>query len=141
MALHPAVLMFIGHRYAEGRILEAVHAAGFELTVSQARLTARIAPGGSRATELAEQAQLTKQSAAALIDALERSGFVERVPDPSDARARLVRLAERGRRARRVARREERAIAKEWEAHLGKRRFTQLQESLESLRELVDHYR
>jgi len=141
VALHPAVLMFIGHRYAERRILEAVHAAGFGLTVSQARLAARIAPGGSRATELAEQAQLTKQSAAALIDALERSGFVERVPDPSDARARLVRLADRGRRAQRVARREERAILAEWEAHLGRPRLTQLQESLEILRELVDPYR
>lgn len=140
MQLHPAVLMFIAHRHAEGRILDALHAAGFELTLSQARLAARIGPDGTRATELAEQAQLTKQSAGSLVEALEVGGYVERVPDPSDARARLVRLAEHGKRAQRVARREERAILREWEAHLGARRFADLVESLGHLREIVDPY-
>ena len=32
------------------------------------------------------------------MDQLERAGYVERVPDPDDARARLVKVAERGRR-------------------------------------------
>ena len=57
---------------------------------------ARIAPEWSRLTDLAEQAQITKQSAGFLIDQLERAGYVHRTPDPTDARARLVSIAPRG---------------------------------------------
>ena len=46
--------------------------------------------------DLAEQAQITKQNASFLVDALEKAGYVYRTPDPSDARARLVRIAHRG---------------------------------------------
>ena len=38
-----------------------------------------------------ERAQITKQSMAELVLHLERLGYVERVPDPSDRRAKLVR--------------------------------------------------
>lgn len=65
---------------------------------------ARIGPDGSRVTQLAEQAQITKQTAGFLVDQLERGGYVCRVPDPADARARLVRLAPRGQAAVAVAR-------------------------------------
>ena len=97
--LHPALLMFItaparrDPRHGRGRD------AGFELTWRQAQLAAQIAEHGSRLTELAEQAQITKQSAGFLVDQLERAGLVERAPDPADARARLVAL-HRGRAPR-----------------------------------------
>jgi DNA-binding MarR family transcriptional regulator len=38
-----------------------------------------------------------------LVDRLERAGYVHRVPDPTDARARLVQMAERGRQVLAVA--------------------------------------
>ena len=53
-------------------------------------------PAGSRLTELAERAQTTKQAMGQLVDALERGGYVERVPDPADRRAKQIRLTERG---------------------------------------------
>src|SRR5438105_6839940 len=53
-------------------------------------------PRGLRATELAERARVTKQSMGALIDHLEAHGYVERVSDPNDGRARLIRLTDRG---------------------------------------------
>jgi DNA-binding MarR family transcriptional regulator len=43
-------------------------------------------------TDLAEQAQITKQATGFLVDRLERSSQVRRVPDPVDARARLVQI-------------------------------------------------
>lgn len=136
---NPAVLMFVAHRHAETRILEHLADEGFDdLTLAQARLAARIGEDGTRITELAEQAQVTKQTAGALVDQLERSGYVVREPDPSDARARLVRLAERGRRAQRTARRMEAAVTQEWESHLGAARMRQLRAALESLREITD---
>jgi DNA-binding MarR family transcriptional regulator len=51
---------------------------------------------GSRLTELAERAQLTKQSLGYLVDYLEARGYVERVPDPTDSRAKLIRLTAQG---------------------------------------------
>ena len=99
---------------------------------------ARVADDGTRLTDLAEQAQITKQSAGFLVDQLERAGYAERVPDPTDARARLVRIAPRGRAAQRLARTVEQDISREWEEHLGAERMAGLQDALVSLREITD---
>ncbi len=140
MELHPAVLMFIAGRHVETRVLEAAREAGFDLTLAQARLAARIGEHGSRLTDLAEQGQITKQSAGFLVDQLEQAGLVERVPDPADARARLVRFTERGLRLVSVARKVERQILREWHRHLGPERFAALQDGLTALREITDPY-
>jgi DNA-binding MarR family transcriptional regulator len=52
---------------------------------------------GTRVGILAARAQMTKQAMAQLVAHLEAHGYVERVPDPSDRRARLVRATPRGR--------------------------------------------
>ena len=57
---------------------------------------------GRRPTEIADQMQVTKQSVNDLLRDLERMGYVELQPDPSDARARLVRLTPLGRKLERV---------------------------------------
>ena len=76
-----SVLMFIAYRAAENRIVRAVQAAGFDITLAQSRLLARLAPDGTRISELAEQAQVTKQTATALVDRLEARGLVSRGSD------------------------------------------------------------
>lgn len=55
-------------------------------------------------SELAEQARVSKQTAAFLVEHLERAGFVQRVTDPTDGRARLVCIATREAAAIAVAR-------------------------------------
>ena len=45
--------------------------------------------------ELAQRARLSKQTMTTMIPRLERDGLLERRPDPSDARARLVFLTAR----------------------------------------------
>ncbi|WP_225868948.1 MULTISPECIES: MarR family winged helix-turn-helix transcriptional regulator [unclassified Nocardioides] len=138
---HPGLLMFIGARYVEQRVSDAVLAAGYDdLTPAMGRAAARLSDDGIRVTELAEQARITKQSASVLVDQLERAGYVERVPDPSDARARLVVIAPRGRAVQQVARRTERAIEREWAAHLGPERMAALQDALLALREITDPF-
>jgi DNA-binding MarR family transcriptional regulator len=52
---------------------------------------------GTRVSVLAERAGLTKQAMAQLVEHLEAHGYVERVPDPRDRRAKLVRATARGR--------------------------------------------
>lgn len=136
-----ALLMFIAHRAAEGRILDAIHRAGYtDLTMAQARITARLAPNGTRISDLARQAQVTKQTATTLIDRLEQGGYVERIVDPTDARARLVRIGLRGREILPIARAEEAAIEAEWTAYLGPCRMAQLRDALDSLRKITDPF-
>jgi DNA-binding MarR family transcriptional regulator len=136
------LLCFIAARAMEARVFEALAAAGFEdLTLAQSRLAARIGPNGTRVTDLAEQARITKQTAGFLVNQLERAGFVHRVPDPADARARLVRIAPRGQAAIAVARVVEARVEAEWTGHLGRQAASQLRRALTRLREITDPYR
>jgi DNA-binding MarR family transcriptional regulator len=99
-------------------------------------------PEGVRLTELAQTARITKQSMGALVDSLERGGYVERVDDPDDARAWRVRLTAKGRQygrdVRKFSREKEKVIAN----RLGKQRLEELRKSLawfvESSRENTD---
>lgn len=133
-----ALLLFLSYRHAEERILQAITDAGHAITLTQARVAARISPDGTRLTDLAAAAQITKQSAGAHVDVLERAGYVERVPDPIDARARLVRLTPATVRMQAVARETEAAIETEWTAHLGAPAMHQLRSALSRLREITD---
>jgi DNA-binding MarR family transcriptional regulator len=56
-------------------------------------------------SELADRLEISKQGAAQIVDDMERRGLVERRPDPSDGRARLLYLSERGRAGLTAARR------------------------------------
>lgn len=136
------VLLFVASRSLEQRAHDAVVAAGIaDITPAQARVAARISPGGTRVSELAERARITKQSAAFLVGQLEAAGYVERVPDPTDGRAQLVRLTARANRVVAVANAEvERALA-EWADRVGADRLRQLHETLTELREITDPWR
>ena len=141
-ALNVGVLLFLPYRAMETRVFDGLAAAGFaDLTPAQARVFQRIAPGGSRVTDLAAQAGITKQSAGFLVDQLERGGYVERVPDPGDGRARLVRVADRGARSVEASRGIVAQVEAEWTAHLGERRMAQLRHILTDLREITDPWR
>jgi DNA-binding MarR family transcriptional regulator len=88
---------------------------------------------GTRVSVLAERAEITKQSMAELVAHLERLGYVERVPDPSDKRAKLVRATRRGRQLYAIARDVVAEIEADWTKRLGKAKMRQLRELLEEL--------
>jgi DNA-binding MarR family transcriptional regulator len=54
-----------------------------------------IGPGGTTAAQLARRLGISKQAAGKTIDSLERLGYVQRGPDPADARRKVVRLTGR----------------------------------------------
>jgi DNA-binding MarR family transcriptional regulator len=140
--LNTGLLLFIPYRALEDRVLAAMAEAGFDdITRAQARVLERVGEGGTRLTDLAAAAQVTKQTASFLVDQLERAGYVRRTPDPTDARARLVRLGERAVEAQPVAQAVVQGIEDEWRAHLGERRWAQLRDALTRLREITDPYR
>lgn len=86
---------------------------------------------GSRLTDLAARARVTKQAMMLLIDDLESRGYVRRVADPTDSRAKVVRLTARGRGAAAECRRAVQAVEKQVAGALGERRYEALRESLE----------
>jgi DNA-binding MarR family transcriptional regulator len=69
---------------------------------------------GTRLTVLAARAGLTHQAMGEVVTELERRGMVERVPDPSDGRARLVCLTPAGREVVRAAIRAIDGIEEAW---------------------------
>jgi DNA-binding MarR family transcriptional regulator len=118
------------------RISEGLTEAGFDdIRPAHTAVFQHIKAEGSRLSELAERAQLTKQSMGYLVDYLEQHSYVERRPDPTDRRANLICLTERGWAEVRAALSIIAAIEHEWEQRLGKRRLDQLRELLTELKD------
>ncbi len=88
---------------------------------------------GTRVSVLAERAEMTKQSMAELVAHLERLGYVKRVPDPDDRRAKLVRATPRGKQLYAIAREVVAEIEAEWTKRLGRAKMRRLRELLEEL--------
>jgi DNA-binding MarR family transcriptional regulator len=90
-------------------------------------------PAGLRATELAAYARITKQSMGYLLDHLSAGGYVERVPDPTDQRAKVVRLTPRGWVASRTIRAAVRDVEADWARRVGAARVEHLRAILRDL--------
>ena len=90
---------------------------------------------GTRATALAERAGMSKQAVGQVVRNLERQGYVERLPDPSDSRATLVRFTDAGWRFLRDAGDVKREIEAEYGAALGEERMRLLRSALNDLLE------
>jgi len=70
----------------------------WDVRLAHSAVFAHVDAEGTRSGELARRAGMTKQSMGELVTDLEGKGYVERLEDPADRRARVVRLTERGRR-------------------------------------------
>jgi len=77
-------------------IVDGVVGAGYPQKPSHSAVFAQIAPEGSRLTALARGANMSPQAMGELVDELEGLGYVQRQPDPSDRRAKLITLTPRG---------------------------------------------
>jgi DNA-binding MarR family transcriptional regulator len=88
---------------------------------------------GTTVSALAERAQVTKQAMAELVGYLEARGYVTRVPDPSDGRAKLVLPTPRGREAVAVAQELVPELEVRIAALLGSERVADLRADLEAI--------
>jgi DNA-binding MarR family transcriptional regulator len=88
---------------------------------------------GTRLTELARRSRVTKQGMMLVVDDLESRGYVRRVPDPEDSRAKVVKLTAHGRRCAAEVRRAAQAIEGRTRRLIGDRRYETLRETLEEL--------
>ncbi|OBI87673.1 MarR family winged helix-turn-helix transcriptional regulator [Mycobacterium sp. 1245805.9] len=116
------------------RLRAAFAAAGLDgIRPAQAVALVPLAAGGLHASDLADRLNVSRQAVAQGIAGLERHGYVTRVADPVDARARLIELTPRGRQALRVMRSNAVALEKRWEQLLGPERLGELRETLQML--------
>ena len=89
--------------------------------------------GGTRVSVLAERANVTKQAMAQLVAHLEQHGYVERVPDHRDGRAKLVRATARGQEVYAIARDVVGEIERDWTERLGEAKMRRLKALLQEL--------
>jgi DNA-binding MarR family transcriptional regulator len=108
--------------------------AGIEgARVPHTHVTAYIKADGSRLTDLATQARMTRPAMAELVDDLQRLGIVERKPDPTDRRAKLICLTEQGWAAMRTGHQIIAALEAEYAQQIGSERFETMCQAMQAL--------
>jgi DNA-binding MarR family transcriptional regulator len=116
------------------RLRAAFEAAGLDgIRPAQAIALVPLVAGGLHASDLADRLRVSRQAVAQAVAPLERHGYVTRVTDPVDARARIIELTPRGRRALRVMRASAIDLETRWEKILGRKRLGELRETLQVL--------
>ena len=125
-------------QWVRDQLYAGVVAAGYDdLNAAHVGLWRYPGLDGLRPTELADHVGITKQSVNDLLGHLERHEYLSRAPDPSDGRARVIRLTPKGRRLQETIYAEAGAAQLRIAEILGPRRFAQLHSSLELLTELL----
>ncbi|HEY7340701.1 MAG TPA: MarR family winged helix-turn-helix transcriptional regulator [Ktedonobacterales bacterium] len=120
------------------RIVETLHSQGFaDYRPAFHPVFQWCKPEGSRLSELAEMCGVTKSAMTQLVDVLVSLGYVERVPDPRDGRATLIRRTDRGWAVNRIASEVVEATQQEWSHALGPTDFAHVLEALRHLTRLV----
>lgn len=131
-----AALLRLPYQLLVERLHEDLAARGFpDIRVTHGKnILAHVDERGVRIVDLAEAAQLTKQSTAELVLYLEQRGYVTRTDDPLDGRAKLIHLTDRGVAAHGMASTIIQEISDEWAECMGTESFERL---LVLLRQLI----
>jgi DNA-binding MarR family transcriptional regulator len=126
-------------QWVRDEMYAGVVAAGFD-DLNAAHVGLWRYPGleGVRPSQLADRAGITKQSVNDLVRYLEEHGYLRRVPDSADGRARVIRLTSKGRRLQQTIYAEAGVAERRIADILGPRRFAQLHSSLEMLNEQLE---
>jgi DNA-binding MarR family transcriptional regulator len=132
--LHIGQLLVQLTRLFQNELFERLVAAGLtDARVSHTHVTAYIKAEGSRLSELAAMARMTLPAMSELVDDLQRLGIVERRPDPTDRRAKLICLTDAGWDAIRIAQRVIGEIEAGYAQRVGKDRFEEAAQTLDAL--------
>lgn len=138
--LNLGLLLFIPYRAMESAVIAELARNGHRLSIAQARVFQRIGPDGIRPSDLAEAAQLSKQTLGSILDQLEKAGYVARTPDPADGRGRVVTITDLGHELVDLSLPVVEKMERVWAEHLGPERTRQLREALVDLREITDPF-
>lgn len=121
-------------RSVETRLLQRLAEAGIQdIRPAHFKVFEFLPSDGARLTDLAQHAQATKQAISYLVDDLVALGYLERIPDPSDGRASLIRRSARGVQAEAIAVSAVDEKDAEWRDALGSEQYAQLARILATL--------
>ena len=127
------LLRLVYQQYSQA-IDAALRDAGFDdIRPAAANVFPFVRPEGITVSELAELARVRKQTMAQAVDQLERTGYVERRPNPRDRRSRLVFLTERGASVPPVTHAAAERVEEHWAQLMGTSELESLRASLLSL--------
>jgi DNA-binding MarR family transcriptional regulator len=104
-----------------------------EITPSHGLVFQYLDPKGSRITELAARAGMTKQSMSALVYQLEELGYLKRKDDPDDARAVLFVFTAKGETLKTTGQQINYEFEKRWEQVLGVAQYQKFREMINQL--------
>jgi DNA-binding MarR family transcriptional regulator len=138
-APYVGALLRVVWQWVRDQLYAGVMAAGYD-DLNAAHVGLWRYPGleGQRPSRIADRVGITKQSVNELLGHLELHGYLERVPDPSDGRARVIRLTSKGRGLEQTIYASAGAAQRQIEEILGPERFGELHRSLALLTELLD---
>jgi DNA-binding MarR family transcriptional regulator len=92
--------------------------------------------GGTRSTVLALRAGVTKQAMSQQIRQMERQGYLEQVSDPTDTRAKVVRMTERGEAVKTACVEVREELIRKVAGALGEKEAGRLEANLDAVAEL-----
>ena len=117
---------------------EGLRARGHETEPAHFKVIVNLRTSGSRLTELAARAGMSKQAMGKLVDELEAVGYVTRISDPDDGRARLVCFSKSGFQLLRDSLKITEEIWQEYEEILGLSRLKKLRSSMDVMSSELD---
>ncbi|GAO42747.1 MarR family winged helix-turn-helix transcriptional regulator [Flavihumibacter petaseus] len=88
---------------------------------------------GSRITDLAAKARITKQSMSVLVAQLETGGYVKKLPDPNDKRAWILVLTAKGKKVKAIGQQINYKFEERWKDSLGEKDYSVLRQLLATL--------
>ena len=128
-------LLARAHAALGTRITHGVIAAGHAVRTAHAAVFANLDHEGTRLTHLAERAHMTPQAMSELVDDLVARGYLTRIPDPTDGRAKLIVITDQGNIALQAAFDTIIAIEGDLEALLGRTGLLRLRKALHKIAE------
>ena len=121
-------------RHFQRHALEGFSAEGHpHLQASHQAVLTHLSLTGSRLTDLAKRAAMSRQAMGQLVDEVEALGYVERVPDPTDRRAKLVRFTTKGCELMKAGTKVGMSIHQRYTGIIGERKMERLRTLLEEL--------
>jgi DNA-binding MarR family transcriptional regulator len=135
--LHIGQLLVQTTRHFQTELYRRLADAGLDgLRVPHTHVSAYVESGGSRLSDLARKARMTVPAMLELVDDLEQLGYAERQPDPSDRRAKLIVMTDKGWVAMRTGHRIIAELEGEYARAVGRERFDEFTSTFQAL---LDH--
>jgi DNA-binding MarR family transcriptional regulator len=135
-ATNTAVLLREAFAALNGQVVPRLVDRGFpDVRPAHNAVFQHLDAAGTTVSTLAERAEMTKQAMAELVAHLEERGYVDRVPDPADRRAKLVRPTAKGRRVYAVVREMVPEMEQRLAELIGATRMRQLRRDLQTIQE------